>query len=261
MIGGTRLQSRGSGVQRPVPLYDALPSVIASIGYPDFPARLFDAFRGVTDSTYITVFVSGQQPKARLLVAENEGDPGVCQKSANLYLSRYWNQDPANRVVVHDPDIHTLHIAATDIASTAYRSACYHALGLAKRFSLIQSRRDETMRVNLYFRTGAGLQSVGFDQVSEHSRVLMAAIWRHYDHSASLDGTNATNTFRTRLERAAPSLSPRELDVCSLIATGITSEGIAARLGVGINTVLTYRKRAYARLNISSQNELMRFLM
>lgn len=37
--------------------------------------------------------------------------------------------------------------------------------------------------------------------------------------------------------------------------------GIALELGAGINIVLTYRKRAYARLGISSQNELMRILM
>jgi hypothetical protein len=33
------------------------------------------------------------------------------------------------------------------------------------------------------------------------------------------------------------------------------------RLNIGMNTVQTYRKRAYTRLSISSQNELMRLVM
>ncbi|MES2529897.1 MAG: LuxR C-terminal-related transcriptional regulator [Pseudomonadota bacterium] len=42
---------------------------------------------------------------------------------------------------------------------------------------------------------------------------------------------------------------------------GVTSEGIGIDLGISRNTVLTYRKRAYARLNISSQNQLFRLIM
>jgi len=46
-----------------------------------------------------------------------------------------------------------------------------------------------------------------------------------------------------------------------LIASGLSSHVIALELGISINTVLTYRKRAYARLDISSQNELMQLLL
>lgn len=41
---------------------------------------------------------------------------------------------------------------------------------------------------------------------------------------------------------------------------GKGSEAIALALGIGINTVLTYRKRAYARLG-TSHNELMRLVL
>lgn len=74
-------------------------------------------------------------------------------------------------------------------------------------------------------------------------------------------GRGAARDFHARLGKAAPGLSKRERDVCAGVAAGLTSEGIALELGVGINTVLTYCKRAYARLGISSQNELMRILM
>ena len=36
---------------------------------------------------------------------------------------------------------------------------------------------------------------------------------------------------------------------------------IGLKLGISVNTVLTYRKRAYGRLHISCQNELMRLIL
>ena len=42
---------------------------------------------------------------------------------------------------------------------------------------------------------------------------------------------------------------------------GMTSEAIGLKLGISVNTVLTYRKRAYGRLRISCQNELMRLVL
>jgi DNA-binding CsgD family transcriptional regulator len=66
---------------------------------------------------------------------------------------------------------------------------------------------------------------------------------------------------RPALERLvrciAPDLPQREVQVCAGIALGLNSEAIGQTLGIGINTVLTYRKRAYARLQISSHNELL----
>ncbi|QBR03670.1 helix-turn-helix transcriptional regulator [Paraburkholderia pallida] len=56
--------------------------------------------------------------------------------------------------------------------------------------------------------------------------------------------------------QAFSSLTSRERTVCIGILTGYTSEGIALNLGISINSVLTYRKRVYEKLGITSQNEL-----
>jgi len=51
-------------------------------------------------------------------------------------------------------------------------------------------------------------------------------------------------------------LTQREADVCAAIALGYTTVGIGLNLGISVNTVATHRKRAYAKLGISCQNEL-----
>jgi DNA-binding CsgD family transcriptional regulator len=56
-------------------------------------------------------------------------------------------------------------------------------------------------------------------------------------------------------------LTARERDVCANILLGFSSEAIACELAISLNSVLTYRRRAYQRLGITSQNELFSIVM
>jgi DNA-binding CsgD family transcriptional regulator len=42
---------------------------------------------------------------------------------------------------------------------------------------------------------------------------------------------------------------------------GFSSEAISQALGISLHSTLTYRKRAYERLGISSQNELFSIVL
>jgi DNA-binding CsgD family transcriptional regulator len=66
--------------------------------------------------------------------------------------------------------------------------------------------------------------------------------------------------FRQRLLMLDQGLTARELDVCSRAMIGMTSEGTALDLALGKTSVLTYRRRAYARLGISSYRELFHLI-
>lgn len=65
---------------------------------------------------------------------------------------------------------------------------------------------------------------------------------------------------RLLAERLGPSaldrLTEREREVCFRILLGYSSEAIGLHLGVATSTIITYRKRAYEKLGIVSQNEL-----
>jgi len=51
-------------------------------------------------------------------------------------------------------------------------------------------------------------------------------------------------------------LTRREKEVCLRILSGYSSQAISAELGLSLHSTLTYRKRAYEKIGISSQNEL-----
>jgi DNA-binding NarL/FixJ family response regulator len=59
--------------------------------------------------------------------------------------------------------------------------------------------------------------------------------------------------FETFLQEKLP---PREREVVTFVLKGYSSAAIANELNLAVATVKTYRRNIYAKLGISSQNEL-----
>jgi len=69
----------------------------------------------------------------------------------------------------------------------------------------------------------------------------------------------AHSLVHTIISKNAPpfsKLTRREREVCERILLGYTSVGIGLDLAIAQSSVITYRRRAYEKLGISSQNEL-----
>ena len=56
-------------------------------------------------------------------------------------------------------------------------------------------------------------------------------------------------------------LSPRELEVAVHIANGISTNDIAKKLGIKSNTVSTFRKKIFVKLNINSNVEIFKLFL
>jgi DNA-binding CsgD family transcriptional regulator len=73
-----------------------------------------------------------------------------------------------------------------------------------------------------------------------------------------LDGrTYAVLIVECVLDDVRHALSPRELEIAQLIAKGLPTKAIAARLGLRPCTVSTYTKRIYLKLNVNSRSEMV----
>jgi DNA-binding CsgD family transcriptional regulator len=71
-----------------------------------------------------------------------------------------------------------------------------------------------------------------------------------------IDPSECVSIFQRRLYLLDVGLTVRERKVCALALAGVSIEGSAYELGIKKSSIITYRKRAYARLGISSLNEL-----
>ena len=98
-------------------------------------------------------------------------------------------------------------------------------------------------------------------EVLECADAMFALLAKHDAQRFAADRNSEAGVLTGRLRQVMPQLTPRELDICLGIMQGKSSEAIALALGISVNTVLTYRKRAYARLGITSHIELMRLVL
>jgi len=238
----------------------ALAQLIESVGDGRFSASLFKATHESIGCTHINAFACDKQGRPTLIFAENAGQSAVARQMGERYVERYWKMDPLRSCRLVDlPGQHVIEIAADDISYADYRHDCYTVNNIRARISVCEVRAYGMIRLNLYHQ--ADLRPAEKTAIANSASLLMPLLWRHgRKHFEPLRRWRESG-FETLLGQIAPGLSQREREVCALMAAGLTSERIALKLGVSMNTVLTYRKRAYRRLQISSQNDLLRLLM
>jgi LuxR family transcriptional regulator, activator of tox operons len=238
----------------------AIAQLIEGVGDERFPARLFKASHDSIGCMHLGAFAFDQHNRPALIFAENTGPSAVARQTGERYVKHYWKMDPIRKCrLVGLPGPHMIEITADDIGYADYRHDCYTAPNLRARISISEVRTYGMIRLNFY--SEVDFRPAETSAIANSVNLLMPLLWRHgRKYFEPLQRWQESN-FAALLGQLEPSLSERELQVCALMAAGLTSEGIALKLGISLNTVLTYRKRAYFRLQISSQNDLLRLLL
>lgn len=96
-----------------------------------------------------------------------------------------------------------------------------------------------------------------FLQKPVRQEVLVPALEEAFGElSEGLRRKESIRQARARLE----TITPREREVIELVAAGLRSREIAARLGIGYQTVKVHRMRAMAKLGLDTLPELSRLL-
>lgn len=247
----------------------AMTEVIREVGRPSFAGNLFALAHEMIGADHVTAFCVAGPGMIRTVLAENDGSRPIARAVAERYVRHHWTCDPVQKMLSGRKTLasgtgHCVVVGmdAADVEHTEYRNDCYSSVDLDHRLSIAHARGGATMRVNFYRKRGRDFSQDEVDRISDIADLVIAAVWRHDEQGhIPMDEASRQEWFLQRLAGLYPTLSERERQVCALSAIGLTSEGIALRLNIGLNTVLTYRKRAYRRLSISSQNELMHRLM
>jgi len=252
-----------SGAGLSAGMQQALAKLVGSVGTPNFEPELFALANAVTGCAHVTAFASAPGMPPRVVLAVDGGRAGAARQVAARYLSAHWRLDPVNRLPVATqaaPRGFAARLAPRQIQHGDYRRECYTDVRLVDRFSLICPADAGLIRLNFYNASSRGRFAMGeIDVMAGASAMLLALVARHARDAAPASVSYTVQAERLRL--VAPGLTQREEEVCLGVARGMTSEAIALDLGISLNTVLTYRKRAYARLGITSQNELFRLIL
>lgn len=133
--------------------------------------------------------------------------------------------------------------------------------------SLIRALRGTGNDVPTVFMTATGHIPTVVEAMKEGALDLLAKPFTAEDLSAAIkratesdrrthDDRRALLERWRRLER----LTPREAEVCALVACGLLNKRIAALIGTKEKTVKVHRGRVMKKLNVSSVAELVRFV-
>lgn len=252
------LLSKGGVPPVPASIID----LVSHVGKASFARRMYNEIYAISGCEHLTGFAFPIAGNPTPILTEDRGGTASARGCAQSYVNAFWRNDPVNSI--QRSEAGSRYLASTDISDIGlidYRRACYTDVNLALRVTLVQNDSEMQFRLNIYKPAHSGFSDRSVDALEASSPLLLALLRRHHEDQAVDTPLHRPQDFIERLSLLAPGLTRREAEVCAGIAFGQTSEGIAIELGIGMNTVLTYRKRAYSRLNITSQNELLRLIM
>lgn len=232
--------------------------LVEVLGEPGFDDALAGLLREAADVHQIMVFAF-DAGGSRCPYAWNRSGP-VAEALGHRYVAgRFDRVDPLLarlRAAPPGPAPRPAVLARDDIADTGYRAAFFDEPALGGKVAVLD---DSGHYVNFY-RT-AGLPPFSEREAANLSGLsdfVCRCVMRHnrLRPPGGVPAADGLNAIREVLGVRAAGLSRREREVCARIVGGYSSEAIALHLGVAPSSVATYRKRAYGKLGISSQNEL-----
>jgi DNA-binding CsgD family transcriptional regulator len=239
--------------------------LIDALGTQKFENSMLSLAQNSVRCTHLSAFSAKRDHAPRLLIAANSGKSPSARRIAAKYLREYWSLDPANRFIAIEPRLSqgaTIRMLSQEVENTFYLRDCYQSASLVDRVSIVKCQADEVVRLNFYRSRSQGrFTDNDIHLISQMANVLVQTVSKHDKIRPALNSEDRCRQYRHRLASAAPQLTEREIQVCAEIVRGLSSEAIASSLELSINTILTHRRRAYAKLGISSQNELSHLLL
>lgn len=214
---------------------------LAQPGRAGWVAPFLDLIEGM-GAAQVMVF-SYDADHAACLLSRNFHARALGGKLAESYLDGWYRQDPLYaRVLRMEPGALAVE-PFSEIAAgmpEAYRDRFFDRPGLAGKTAVLAAGEGVRLAVNVYWGGGG-------------PGALPAPLF-------PILGRLALMHFAAPPEAADPPalavLSERERAVCQGILSGRKAEQIAADLGVAPSSVVTYRRRAYEKLGISSRGAL-----
>lgn len=246
-----------------------LPEVIAHLGTPRFISSLMGGTgRAIARVDVCSLFRYDQDGRPANFGTASCVSEEVTRLTAERYAAGLGLHDPMRRSLPgreRDCAPAVFHLTRDGIDHPAYREMCFTRTGTLERMSVLCPDEQAWYSINFYRTHHSGLfASNEIAALKELAPLISSLVLKHVAVSGMSEVVLAEppqERITRRLRDRAPDLSDRETEICALVLLGHTSESIALKLNLSVNSVQTYRKRAYVKLSIGSQNELFRMCL
>jgi DNA-binding CsgD family transcriptional regulator len=236
---------------------NVLAPMVLAIGLPSFPNVLIDTVRAMANVGHCMVFAFEKQQAARC--AFGIGNIEIGPDLGAAYSEHFHLADP-NRDAILDhrsaPYPIFLPRFARRMYSDNYRKLFFEDAEIIDKIATAIRVDSTSFYVNFYRTVEQGRFTRNeAARLFNVAPAVTAIVARHCQEEDVADTPTKLHTLFATQEPFAR-LTAREKEVCLRILSGYASEAIAADLGIGLHSTFTYRKRAYEKLGICSQNEL-----
>ena len=241
---------------------------IDSIGDEAFPRTLVDALKSLTDFDYSVVFAYYKSERPLCLFHTFSPEKRVV--FVDDYQKGPYLLDPFFKAC--DRQVETGLYRLRDIAPDRFYQSEYY------RSYYIQTGLSEEICYTFYLTKGvaaaislmrsgesARFSARQFRILESVSPIVVSLARRHWQDVPELfelePPGNASHEERSLIENTVSELfgkriTPRETQVVAQVLEGHSSDSIAKNLGISVGTIRIHRRNIYAKLRISSQQEL-----
>jgi len=244
-------------------ILDAFADAIVSIGTHRFEIDLMDAINTIAGVDHLTALTYCQSEGLRALLIASRADDAKAQSLTRDYVAHQHVFDPnfpdltrmgkSRKLIVrrHDP---------LRLKTKRYQDRFYTTVGIVDKVSFLWRAGETSYYANLYRTHRSGQYTKEeIRLLGASARFITSAIGTHGGRKridAAMAAGNSTELLTRLVDRLGDRLTPREQAVLTRIVMGMGTEGIALDLGLAPATIITFRRRAYAKLGITSQAEL-----
>lgn len=240
-----------------------LHSIIDVIGDDCFGRELLLFLNDVCGADHCAVFQIEAARPVKLAAASLDGSD-TADRCASAYISSgLWQRDPtmtAARFTFNHVHPSLIRMDVQSLEDPELRERIYSHM----RQRLLLCGRSAVGHVALsvlHSVNGADFAEDAITNLEALASPLLSILGKHasalWQRRLLLESLSSLETIEACVASAPGRLPRREAQVCSRILYGMSSLGIALELNVSEETVMTYRKRVYQRLNIGTQRELL----
>ncbi len=246
-----------------------LTDVCQNIGLGEFDLALFHFLNEILLIDHFAVFTYSEQDGAGHLFTKSVLPVEEAEGLSKDYVDEYHQRDPHFNRSKDSPDRRvdeTVHPSLTDEYDLEYRDHFFTQHDLIDKVSITRQVDNGYIYCNFY-RIGVSGQFTAeerqlFDSILPLITSIIACHFRFLrlqEDNNPADTQTARSLVHSVISRKVEpfdKLTGRESEVCERILVGFTSIGISLDLGIAESSVNTYRRRAYEKLGIATQNEL-----
>jgi DNA-binding CsgD family transcriptional regulator len=232
--------------------------VVSALCTDDFEACLWDRLTALVPTKRLYAYARPiDGGRAGLLVGRYE--PWL-DSHVSTFAGQHLDNDPVQSVFeeVRTSDAcAVLQVGPRDIQDSFHREWFFERTRIIERLSIVMRSQTHWLGMNICRSRDMGyLSETEMAHFVALGPLLLPLILRHSQSTQRV----SIEELEAKLQRRT-TLTGRERQVCARAIFGMTSEATAIDLDIATASVTTYRKRAYARLNISSANELLRLVL